>query len=193
MTAPRRLLLAVLLCCAVTGGLAACTPIDEDPTLAMASDDVDSADAAAAAEEDGYGDAEEDWAAPEAGPEMEYASPALPVSSPAACATRAGHRVVQVVDVLDGRLTVRPAQPGCDNGAPAVSLPLAAHATATLVDLPHDEPAKEVQLPVLLDHLDSCLTGGEPEPPYACYGDTYDLAVDARGRITRIRELRPAP
>ncbi len=192
MTAPRRLLLAVLLCCAVTGGLAACTPIDEDPTLAMASDDVD---AAVDAEEDGSVDAEEFWADAEVGSELEFASPASPArpaSSPAACAPQAGHRVVQVIDVLDGRLTVRPAAPGCDPGAPAVSHPLAAHATATLVDLPHDEPAKEVQLPVLLDHLDTCLNGGEPEPPYACYGDTYDLVLDARGRITRIRELRPA-
>ncbi len=193
MTAPRRLLLAVLLCCAVTTGLSACTPIDEDPTLAMSSDEVGDADYSADADdledagEDGYSDTEEYWAAPEAGADLDLASPA---SSPAACATGAGHRVVTVLEVRDGRLSVRPAPPGCHPDAAPVDLVLAAHATATLVDLPHGEPAKEVQLPVLLDHLDTCLSGGEPEPPYACYGDTYDLVVDARSRITRIRELR---
>ncbi|MFF7590777.1 hypothetical protein ACFZCK_25160 [Kitasatospora purpeofusca] len=193
MTAPRRLLLAVLLSCAVTSGLAACTPIDEDPTLAMSSDEVgdardtDDADDIDDAGEDGYPDTEEYWASPGAGADLDLASPAV---SPAACETGAGHRVVQVLDVRDGRLSVRPAPPGCPTDAEPVELALAAHATATLVDLPHDEPAKEVQLPVLLDHLDTCLSGGEPEPPYACYGDTYDLVVDARGRITRIRELR---
>ncbi|MFD4906992.1 hypothetical protein [Kitasatospora purpeofusca] len=192
MTAPRRLLLAVLLCCAVTTGLSACTPIDEDPTLAMSSDEVGDADYSADADdledagEDGYSDTEEYWGAPEAGADLDLASPA---SSPTACATGAGHRVVTVLEVRDGRLSVRPA-PGCHPDAAPVDLVLAAHATATLVDLPHGEPAKEVQLPVLLDHLDTCLSGGEPEPPYACYGDTYDLVVDARSRITRIRELR---
>ncbi|MFB8239033.1 hypothetical protein ACFC58_21045 [Kitasatospora purpeofusca] len=193
MTAPRRLLLAVLLCCAVTTGLAACTPIDEDPTLAMSSDEVGDArdtedpDDIEDAGEDGYPDTEEYWSAAGAGADLDLASPA---SSPAACETGAGRRVVQVLDVRDGRLSVRPVPPGCPADAEPVDLALAAHATATLVDLPHDEPAKEVQLPVLLDHLDTCLSGGEPESPYACYGDTYDLVVDARGRITRIRELR---
>ncbi|MFJ4669465.1 hypothetical protein [Kitasatospora purpeofusca] len=189
MTAPRRLLLAVLLSCAVTTGLAACTPIDEDPTLAMSSDEVgdardpDDADDIDDAGEDGYPDTEEYWASPGAGADLD-------LTSPAACETGAGRRVVQVLEVRDGRLSVRPVPPGCPSDAEPVELALAAHATATLVDLPHDEPAKEVQLPVLLDHLDTCLSGGEPDPPYACYGDTYDLVVDARGRITRIRELR---
>ncbi|MDY0815042.1 hypothetical protein [Kitasatospora purpeofusca] len=197
MTAPRRLLLAVLLCCAVTTGLSACTPIDEDPTLAMSSDEVGDAEDAGDADdledagEDGYPDLEEYWAAPEAGADLDLAaSPTAP--SPTACATGAGHRVVQVLDVRDGRLSVRPVPPGCHPDAEPADLALAAHATATLIDLPHDDPAKEVQLPVLLDHLDTCLSEGEPEPPYACYGDTYDLVVDARGRITRIRELRAA-
>ncbi|MFJ4092759.1 hypothetical protein ACIPYS_14340 [Kitasatospora sp. NPDC089913] len=203
MTAPRRLLLAVLLCCAVTTGLAACTPIDEDPTLAMSSDEVgdvrdaEDADDTEDAAEDWYPDTEEYWAAPEAGADLDLASPAASPAgvsptavSPTACETGAGRRVVQVLDVRDGRLSVRPVSPGCPADAEPADLALAAHATATLVDLPHDEPAKEVQLPVLLDHLDTCLSGGEPEPPYACYGDTYDLVVDARGRITRIRELR---
>ncbi|MFJ8434181.1 hypothetical protein ACIQ9P_23050 [Kitasatospora sp. NPDC094019] len=191
MTAPRRLLLAVLLCCAVTTGLTACTPIDEDPTLAMSSDEVgdpgytEDADDIEDAGEDGYADTEEYWSAP--GADLDLAAPA---SSPAACATAAGHRVVRVLEVREGRLSVRPVAPGCDSAAEPAELALAAHATATLIDLPHDEPAKEVQLPVLLDHLDTCLSGGEPELPYACYGDTYDLVVDARGRITRIRELR---
>ncbi|MFF8773136.1 hypothetical protein [Kitasatospora sp. NPDC015120] len=173
MTAPRRLLLAVLLCCAATGGLAACTPIDEDPTPAMASDDI---------EDDEDAEDEEFWDSPEAG-----ALPGLDAASPTPCAAAAGHRTVRVLGVSGGRLTVRPAC--APDAAPAVH-PLAAHATATLVDLPHEEPAKEVQLPVLLDHLDTCLDGGEPELPYACYGNTYDVVLDARGRITRIRELR---
>lgn len=98
MTAPRRLLLAVLLCCAVTTGLSACTPIDEDPTLAMSSDEVgDAGDAEDAYDieepgEDGYPDTEEYWAAPEAGADLDLASPAV---SPTACATGAGRRVVQ--------------------------------------------------------------------------------------------------
>ncbi|MFF2659600.1 hypothetical protein ACFVUH_19815 [Kitasatospora sp. NPDC058032] len=187
MTAPRRLLFAVLLCCTVTTGLAACTPIDEDPTLAMASDDigdpVDAEDLDDPADLAAPGDDEEDTLA--ATPDF-FAPATL---SPAPCTTHAGRRVVQVLAVADGRLTVRPS---CPPGAAVVTHALAAHATATLVDLPHDEPAKEVQLPVLLDHLDSCLTGGEPELPYACYGNDYDLTLDARGRITRIREL-PTP
>ncbi|MET8701494.1 hypothetical protein ABZW10_21880 [Kitasatospora sp. NPDC004723] len=185
MTAPRRLLFAVLLCCTVTTGLAACTPIDEDPTLAMASDDigdpVDAEDLDDPADLAAPGDDEEDTLA--ATPDF-FAPATL---SPAPCTTHAGRRVVQVLAVADGRLTVRPS---CPPGAAVVTHALAAHATATLVDLPHDEPAKEVQLPVLLDHLDSCLTGGEPELPYACYGNDYDLTLDARGRITRIRELQ---
>ncbi|MFE2111429.1 hypothetical protein ACFXAF_36980 [Kitasatospora sp. NPDC059463] len=176
MTAPRRLLLAALLCCAATSGLAACTPIDEDPTLAMASDDIEDP-------EDGEDTEDEEfWDSSGAD-----APPGLDAASPTPCAAPAGHRTVRVLAVVGGRLTVRPAC--APDAAPAVH-PLAAHATATLVDLPHDEPAKEVQLPVLLDHLDTCLDGGEPELPYACYGDTYDVVLDARGRITRIRELR---
>ncbi|MER6361144.1 hypothetical protein [Kitasatospora sp. NPDC001527] len=199
MTAPRRLLLAVLLCCAATTGLAACTPIDEDPTLAMASDDVaddgdaDAADAAeneadAAEAKDAEGtEAAEDLAEEEAW-EAPGAGPGLDSFSPTACTTPGGRRTVRVLDVVEGRLTVRPA---CAPDAAPATHALAAHATATLVDLPHDEPAKEVQLPVLLDHLDTCLADGTPEPPYGCWGNTYDLTLDARGRITRIQETGP--
>ncbi|MFB7473640.1 hypothetical protein [Kitasatospora sp. NPDC056184] len=183
MTAPRRLLLAALLCCAATAGLAACTPIDEDPTLAMASEDVEDAEDLDDTEDPSDFADEESWDAPGSlAPDFFSADS----SSPAPCATPAGRRIVRILDVTDGRLTVRPA---CTPDADPATHALAAHATATLVDLPHDEPAKEVQLPVLLDHLDTCLTGGEPEPPYACWGNTYDVVLDARGRITRIREL----
>ncbi|GAA1402871.1 hypothetical protein GCM10009639_46810 [Kitasatospora putterlickiae] len=194
MTAPRRLLLAVLLCCAATAGVAACTPIDEDPTLAMASDDVEDPEDAEFAGE--VGDAGDTGDVGDAGglAEEEYgdspdadAEPGLDAAPPTPCATHAVRRTVQVLDVVDGRLTLRPA---CAPEADPSSHALAAHATATLVDLPHDEPAKEVQLPLLLDHLDACLTDGAPEPPYACYGNTYDVVLDSRGRITRIRELQ---
>ncbi|MFB6893303.1 hypothetical protein ACFCX4_28760 [Kitasatospora sp. NPDC056327] len=179
----RRILLAVLLCCAVTSGLGACTPIDEDPTLTMASEDVE--DYEPAGDEDG----EEYWeeTGAEDAPGLDSAAPAAPAAGPSTCTTAAGHRVVRVLGVTDGRLTVRPS---CAPDAEPATHALAAHATATLVDLPHGEPAKEVQLPVLLDHLDACLADGDPEPPYACYGNTYDLALDVRGRITRIQELR---
>ncbi|WP_380279936.1 hypothetical protein [Kitasatospora purpeofusca] len=179
MTAPRRLLLAVLLCCAATTGLAACTPIDEDPTLAMASDDIEDTGEFDDAEDPSDFADEESWDAPDS-----FSSDSF---SPAPCATPPGHRIVQVLDVTDGRLTVRPA---CTPDVAPAAHSLAPHATATLVDLPHGEPAKEVQLPILLDHLDTCLTGGDPEPPYACWGNTYDVVLDARGRITRIRELQ---
>ncbi|MEV6977390.1 hypothetical protein [Kitasatospora sp. NPDC093806] len=197
MTVPcRRLLLAVLLGCAVTTGLAACTPIDEDPTVAMAPDDLDG--------DLGADDTEEYWALPDAEAELDAAAAgSAPVSSPSACSTHPGHRVIQVLDVTDGRLTARPTRFVCTPDDPEeagyepvgdpVVYPLAAHATATLVDVDHDDPAKEVQLPVLLTHLDACLTGREPEAPYGCHGDTYDVVLDARGRITRIEERgRPA-
>ncbi|MFF7455359.1 hypothetical protein [Kitasatospora sp. NPDC008115] len=180
MTAPRRLLVAVLLCCAATTGLAACTPIDEDPTLAMASDGLEDPEDAEDAE-----DAVDPPAPEDAGADVFGAAP--DAYSPALCAAHTTRRTVQVLDATAGRLTVRPTC--APDAAPAVH-PLAAHATATLVDLPHDEPAKEVQLPVLLDHLDTCLTpAAAPEPPYACYGNTYEIVLDSRGRITRIREL----
>ncbi|MFE7559835.1 hypothetical protein [Kitasatospora sp. NPDC057500] len=177
MTAPRRLLLAVLLCCTATAGLAACTPIDEDPTLAMASDDLEGPE-----DPEDPADAGTDG---DAGADVFGAAP--DTYSPDACAAHTTRRTVQVLDATAGRLTVRPT---CAPDAASAVHPLAAHATATLVDLPHDEPAKEVQLPVLLDHLDSCLApDAAPEPPYACYGNTYDIVLDSRGRITRIREL----
>ncbi|WP_327681568.1 hypothetical protein [Kitasatospora sp. NBC_00458] len=199
MTAPRRFLLAVLLCCTVTAGLAACTPIDEDPTVAMASDgDEGAAD---------YWDADEaDEAEPwEEDADQEYgagtdSAPAAP--SPADCtalAQQPGHQVVRVVEEIEGRLSARPTRYVCSPDAPddgsydpfgePVAYPLAARVTATLVDLEHGEPAKEVQLPVLMQHLDDCLADRVPEAPYGCYGDTYDIVLDARGRITRITEL----
>ncbi|MET9400719.1 hypothetical protein [Kitasatospora sp. NPDC002965] len=195
MTAPRRLLLAVLLCCTVTAGLAACTPIDEDPTVAMASDD-----------DEDTADAEDlDDAAPwEDGTEEAYgaATDSAPTAPSPECTDLSlspGHQVVRVVGEIEGRLTALPTRYVCDSDAPddgsydpvgiPTAYPLAARVTATLVALEDGEPAKEVQLPVLLEHLGDCLADREPDPPYGCYGDTYDIVLDARGRITRITEL----
>ncbi|MFB7614911.1 hypothetical protein [Kitasatospora sp. NPDC056181] len=49
--------------------------------------------------------------------------------------------------------------------------------------------ARPVPLPVLLQHAGDCLAEREPARPYGCYGNTYDLVLDAQGRILRIEEL----
>ncbi|MFJ2780087.1 hypothetical protein [Kitasatospora sp. NPDC087315] len=180
MTAPRLLLAALLLCTAALG-LSACTPVDEDPTVAAGGE---------------FDDGDDDGDGAD-GPAVALVSPAA-----AACTTaaeRPGHRVLQVVTVARDQLTARPTRFVCGpdipddgyyepTGSPA-RYTFAATATATLVDLEHAEPARPVPVPELVDHLDDCLADREPEPPYGCYGSDYDVVLDSRGRIMRIGEL----
>ncbi|MEV8322850.1 hypothetical protein [Kitasatospora sp. NPDC056731] len=188
MAVPRTLL-AALLCCTAAAALAACTPADSAPTIAAAS---------AAAVADGAYDDEDDLLDDDlAGPE-----PSMDTSpSPAAdCATptpteRPGHTVLVVLATEDGDVTAQPARYSCDEaryegtGAPARYGFATAGVEATLVDHPHADPTRPVRLEDVLGHLEDCLAEHEPDPPYGCYGNVYDVVLDSHGRIMRIGEL----
>ncbi|WP_371519188.1 hypothetical protein [Kitasatospora sp. NBC_01300] len=189
MAVPRTLI-AALLCCTAAAALAACTPADSAPTVAAASAAA-VADGAYDDEDDLLGD---DLADPE--PSMDT-SPAAPAAD---CATptpteRPGHTVLVVLATEDGDVTAQPARYSCDEaryegtGTPARYGFATAGVEATLVDRPHGDPTRTVRLEDVLGHLEDCLAEHEPDAPYGCYGNVYDVVLDSHGRIMRIGEL----
>ncbi|MQS14387.1 hypothetical protein F7Q99_19500 [Streptomyces kaniharaensis] len=190
MAAPRILLTALLACTAAvaaTAGLAACTPADDNPTVAAASAEIDDTD-------------DDDLASPADAPDDTAEAPTASSGASAtdACTEageRPGHRVLQVIADEPGELTALATRYVCASdryqavGSPERHTFATAGVDATLVDRPHGEPAKPVPLPDLLGHLDDCLADRAPAAPYGCYGNTYDVVLDSHGRIMRIAEL----
>ncbi|MFD2764561.1 hypothetical protein [Micromonospora eburnea] len=48
---------------------------------------------------------------------------------------------------------------------------------------------QDVTVDVLLQHINTCTQNPNSMKPYSCYGNMYDLTLDASGKITQIREL----
>ncbi|MGW2376212.1 MULTISPECIES: hypothetical protein [Kitasatospora] len=203
MAVPRILLAAAALTATALAGLTGCTPADSRPTVAAAS-------SAAALADDGADDPLDDdddladdgsyaaagaVAAPEAPEAAETPAPecTAPVVTP-------GHQVLIVVAAGPAELTAQPARFACTpphyepTGTPVHYGFAAAGVTATLVDRPHEEAAKPVELDELVTHLNDCLAERDPADPYACYGNAYDVVLDSHGRIMRISEVEvPTP
>ncbi|MFJ9459190.1 hypothetical protein ACIRST_29395 [Kitasatospora sp. NPDC101447] len=218
MAVPRNLLAAALLACGTAAALTGCTPADSRPTVAAASaaavadeaadDLLDEDDELLGEEEDveeAYSPAADPSAADPstadpsaAGPSA--ADPSLPApSGPAPGCTAPtelpGHEVLVVVAAGPAALTAQPARFTCGparyapTGTPVHYGFAAAGVAATLVDRPHDEPARAVPLTELVAHLDDCLAERDPTPPYGCHGNAYDVVLDSHGRIMRIGEV----
>lgn len=49
--------------------------------------------------------------------------------------------------------------------------------------------AKDVTIDVLLQHVNTCTQNPQSTSPYSCYGNMYDVTLDASGKITQIHEL----
>ncbi|MFH9350339.1 hypothetical protein [Kitasatospora sp. NPDC017646] len=212
MAVPRILLAAAVLTATALAGLTGCTPADSRPTVAAASSAAALADDGA---DDPLGDDDDmvddlaDDGAYAAGPVAAPADPANPAAPAApaepapectAPATVPGHQVMIVVAAGPAELTAQPARHTCAppryeaTGTPVHYGFAAAGVTATLVDRPHEEAAKPVQLDELVTHLNDCLAERDPADPYGCYGNAYDVLLDSHGRIMRIAEVEvPTP
>ncbi|MFD5466366.1 hypothetical protein ACFWIQ_26570 [Kitasatospora sp. NPDC127059] len=212
MAVSRILLAAAVLTGTALVGLTGCTPADSRPTVAAAS-------SAAALADDGLDDPllddDEDFAdggtyptagtvaAPsDADPSATDSSGTGPAAAdPSAdpeCTAPApdpGHQVLIVVAAGPAELTAQPARFACTppryeaTGSPVHYGFAAAGVTATLVDRPHRDAAKPVQLDDLVTHLNDCLAELDPADPYACDGNAYDVVLDSHGRIMRIAEI----
>ncbi|MFF2544501.1 hypothetical protein ACFVUY_18255 [Kitasatospora sp. NPDC058063] len=123
--------------------------------------------------------------------------PAEPSAGPgcAAPTARPGHEIFLVVAAGPAELTARPARFNCGSaryepaGSPVHYGFAGAGVAATLVDGPHDDPARTVPLDELIAHIDDCLAEREPADPYGCHGNAYDVVLDSHGRIMRIGEV----
>lgn len=198
MAVPRNLLAAALLACGTAAALTGCTPADSRPTVAAAS-------AAAVADEaaDDLLDEDDELLGKEEDVEEAYspaadpsaADPSGPAPGCTAPRERPGHEVLVVVAAGPAALTARPARFTCGparyapTGTPVHYGFAAAGVAATLVDRPHDEPARAVPLADLVAHLNDCLAERDPAPPYGCHGNAYDVVLDSHGRIMRIGEV----
>ncbi|MER7767825.1 hypothetical protein [Kitasatospora sp. NPDC096140] len=213
MAVPRNLLAAALLACGTAAALTGCTPADSRPTVAAASaaavadeaadDLLDEDDELLGEEEDveeAYSPAADPSAAGPSAADPSAADPSLPApSGPAPGCTAPtelpGHEVLVVVAAGPAALTAQPARFTCGparyapTGTPVHYGFAAAGVAATLVDRPHDEPARAVPLTELVAHLDDCLAERDPAPPYGCHGNAYDVVLDSHGRIMRIGEV----
>ncbi|MFI8459239.1 hypothetical protein [Kitasatospora sp. NPDC085464] len=208
MAVPRNLLAAALLACGTAAALTGCTPADSRPTVAAASaaavageaaDDLLDEDDELLGEEEDVEEAYSPAADPSAA-DPSTADPSLPApSGPAPGCTAPtelpGHEVLVVVAAGPAALTAQPARFTCGparyapTGTPVHYGFAAAGVAATLVDRPHDEPARAVPLTELVAHLDDCLAERDPAPPYGCHGNAYDVVLDSHGRIMRIGEV----
>ncbi|MFH8381887.1 hypothetical protein ACH4E7_13205 [Kitasatospora sp. NPDC018058] len=193
MAVPRILLAAAALTGTALACLTGCTPADSRPTVAAAS-------SAAALADDGADDLldDDDDLVDDAAADSPVASTvAAPApSDPCPAPGRPpGHQVLIIVSADPGDLTAQPARYTCDpphyeaTGTPVHYGFAASGVTATLVDRPHEDAAKPVQLDELVTHLNDCLADRDPADPYACYGNAYDVVLDSHGRIMRIAEI----
>jgi hypothetical protein len=103
--------------------------------------------------------------------------------------------VLVIVAADPSELTAQTGRYGCTpphyeaTGTPVHYRFAASGVTATLVDRPHGDAAKPVQLDELVAHLDDCLADLDPADPHACFGNAYDVVLDSHGRIMRIGEI----
>ncbi|RKT10988.1 hypothetical protein BX285_4921 [Streptomyces sp. 1114.5] len=206
MAVPRNLLAAALLACGTAAVLSGCTPADSGPAVAAASaaavadegadDFLDDEDFLAEEDEEGYSPAAEPSA--ESSADSAASTAAGPARAAADCTAPAqspGHEVLVVVAAGPAELTAQPARYTCDparyapTGTPVHYGFAAAGVTATLVDRPHDDPARSVPLEDLITHLNDCLAERDPADPWGCHGNAYDVVLDSHGRIVRIGEV----
>lgn len=153
----------------------------DGPSWPAASPSSDASSSASPEAPDGSSD--EPFAAPSAGPGC-----AAPTLLP-------GHEVLLVVSTGPAEVTARPAKFGCGSaryepaGSPVHYGFASAGVAATLVGGPQDDPAGAVPLDELITHIADCLAEREPDAPYGCHGNAYDVVLDSHGRIMRIGEV----
>jgi len=124
---------------------------------------------------------------------------ATPAADCTARAQRPGHKVIQATAATTTGLTAAPTRIVCGPDVPndgyyeTAGAPgpytFASGTTAELVSLGQDSPTRAVPLAALVQHLNDCAAHRNVLAPYDCYGGTYDVTLDASGRITRIVEL----
>ncbi|MFF2144231.1 hypothetical protein [Kitasatospora sp. NPDC058190] len=197
MAAPRILLAAAALTGTALACLTGCTPADSRPTVNAAASAAALADEGADEGADDLLDDGDDLADDEAAdspvPDTIAApDPGYPCPAPSRLP---GHQVLVIVAAGPAELTAQPARYTCDppryeaTGTPVHYGFAASGVTATLVDRPHADPAKPVQLDELVTHLNDCLAERDPADPYGCFGNAYDVVLDSHGRIMRIAEI----
>jgi hypothetical protein len=192
MAVHRILLAAVLLTGTAAAVLTGCTPADSRPTVAAASSAAALADEGADDPLDDDDDLFDDEAYSPATGAIADPGPTPHCTAPAGLP---GHEVLVVVAADPAELTAQPGRYACTppryeaTGTPVHYGFASAGVAATLVDRPHGDPARAVQLDELITHLNDCLAERDPADPYGCHGNAYDVVLDSHGRIMRIGEL----
>ncbi|MFJ9842212.1 hypothetical protein ACIRYZ_17365 [Kitasatospora sp. NPDC101155] len=193
MAVPRILLAAAVLTGTALACLTGCTPADSRPTVNAASSAAALADEGADDPLDDGDDLADDEAADSPGAGTIAApDPGYPCPAPSRLP---GHQVLVIVAADPTGLTAQTGRYGCTpphyeaTGTPVRYGFAASGVTATLVDRPHGDAAKPVQLDELVTHLNDCLADLDPADPYACFGNAYDVVLDSHGGIMRIGEI----